>query len=136
MHTCAQIYTDTEEWDHFYPMKSKGEAGDALKALIDETRWIPRTIVTDGALEQQAGHWETMRKKHGIQQRWTEPYSPWQNRAEDSVREIKKAIKRHTLQRNSPKRVWCYLGEWVAAVRRLTYRESLTSHFQVPAARY
>ena len=36
--TCSQIFTDTEGYDHFYPMKSKLEAGDSLEKVIEDTR--------------------------------------------------------------------------------------------------
>ena len=91
--TCAEIFTDTEGYDHFYSMKSKSEAGDALNMVIEDTKWIPRTIITDRAPEEIGGTWNAVRKKFQINQRWTEPYSPWQNAAENSIRKIKKGIK-------------------------------------------
>ena len=114
--TCAQVFTDTEGYDHFYPLKSKQQAGDALHMFVEDTRWIPQTIITDRAQEEIGGSWLTTRKKFQIGQRYTEPYSYWQNRAEDTVREIKKGIKRHTRRSGSPKRLWCFLGEYVAAI--------------------
>ena len=117
-------------------MKTKSEAGDALNMVIEDTKWIPRTIVTDRAPEEIGGTWNAVRKKYHINQRWTEPYSPWQNAAENSIREIKKGIKRHTRRMNSPKRLWCYLGEYVAALRRLTAHDLPELDGMVPEARY
>ena len=88
---CAQIYTDTLGWDHFHPMRAKSEAGESLDRFVDENQWIPRTLITDGAMEQKGGDWGTNRVKWGITQRFTEPYSPWQNRAEATVLEMKKS---------------------------------------------
>jgi transposase len=36
--------------------------------------------------------WQKTVREYHINQRMTEPYSPWQNRAELDVREIKRAI--------------------------------------------
>jgi len=134
--TCAQVYTDGLGWDHFYPMKARSEAGDTLDMFVQENQWIPQVIVTDGAMEQVGGTWPEIRKKWGIRQRLTEPYSPWQNRAESSVYEIKKAIKRMTRRSGSPKRLWNYLGEHVAAIRRLTAHDFYGLDGQVPEALY
>jgi hypothetical protein len=63
----------------------------------------------------------------------TEPYSSWQNRAEASIREIKRGIKRAMLCAQSPKRLWDYCGEWVAAIRRPTAHEIPTLQGRVPS---
>lgn len=104
--------------------------------FIEDNRWIPRTLITDRAPEEIGGNWLATKKKYQINQRWTEPYSYWQNRAEDTVREIKKGIKRHTRRKGSPKRLWCFLGKYVAAVRRLTAHEYAGLDGMVPEARY
>ena len=36
----------------------------------------------------------------------TDPYSPWQNKAENVIMIIKGKAKRRIVQRNIPKRVW------------------------------
>ena len=135
-HTCAQVFTDTLGWDHFYPMKAKSEAGEALSHFVEDTKRIPNPIVSDGALEERGAAWKAAVKKYQINQRWTEPYSPWQNRAEDAIREIKKAIKRHTRRSGSPKRLWCFLGEWVTAIRRLTAHDRYALDGMVPETLY
>ena len=104
--------------------------------VIEDTKWIPRTIITDRAPEEIGGTWNAVRKKFQINQRWTEPYSPWQNAAENTIRKIKKGIKRHTRRTNSPKRLWCFLGEYVAAIRRLTAHDLPGLDGMVPEARY
>ena len=136
LNTCAQLYTDCLGYDHFYPMRKRSEAGYSLESFVQDNQWIPRTIVTDGAMEQQGGDWKTACKKWQIQQRYTEPYSPWQNSAEKTVMEVKKMIKRQTIRTGSPKRLWCYLGEWCAAIRRHTAHDYPGLDGQIPEARY
>ena len=91
---CAQVYMDTLGWDHFHPMKSRSEASESLNCFVKENQWIPRTIITNGAMEEKGGNWRVNHKKWGITQQFTEPYSPWQNCAEQTVLEMKKQIKR------------------------------------------
>ena len=94
----AQVFTDGLGWDHFFTMKSKAKAGNTLDMLVQEQQWIPQVIITDGFMEQKGGTWSNVRKKWGIQQCYTEPYSPWQNHVEKSILEIKMAIKWFTRQ--------------------------------------
>jgi transposase InsO family protein len=57
-------------------MKSKGDAGDAPLEFIQEVG-VPGALHTDDAKELTSGHWEQVRKDHGIKQTLVEPYSPF-----------------------------------------------------------
>ena len=57
----------------------------------------------------------------------------WQNRAEASVRELKRGIMRATRRARSPKRLWDYCGEWVAAIQQLTAHDLPGLRDRVPA---
>ena len=81
---------------------------------------IPQTIISDNAGEETAGRWGELCTKYRIQQKQTVPYSPWANLAEASIRVLKGGIRTHTRRRGSPRRAWCYCGQWTAAIRRLT----------------
>jgi hypothetical protein len=84
-HTCAQVLTDGVDFTHAYPMKKKSEAGDRLEKLLRTLQMIPEAIVTDGAGEETRGDWKQTIVKYRIQDKRTEPYSPWQNRAEREI---------------------------------------------------
>ncbi len=116
---CAQVYTTPIRFSKFYPVKSKSQAPETLMSFIHEVG-CPSDLINDGALEECAGEMKKIIKTHHIRHRVTEPYSPWQNRAEGEIRELKKGIRLATRRRRSPKRLWCYAGEWVAAIRSLT----------------
>jgi hypothetical protein len=49
------------------------------------------------------------------------------------IQEIKHGIKRATLKSRSPKRLWDFCGEWVAAIRWLTAHDILGLHDRVPS---
>ena len=116
----AQVFTNGRGSDHFYPMKSKGMAGPfALMPFIQEVG-IPQTIVTDNAPEEVHGEFGKICRQFRIKQEQTVPYSPWSNLAESAIRELKVGIRRALRRSKAPRRLWCYCGKWVAAIRRLT----------------
>ena len=102
--SCAQLTTNGKSYTHFYPMKAKSEAPNALMDFIHESG-VPAWLVIDNAPEQNHARWNKIQCEFHILQTNTEPYSPWQNRAEGETRELKKMIKRLTLHCNSPKRL-------------------------------
>jgi hypothetical protein len=75
---------------------------------------IPGTLHTDDAKEQTSGKWREVCKAHGIKQTLTEPYSPFQNRAEVNIHEVKKHVRRITDKTRTPKRLWDFCATYVA----------------------
>ena len=112
---CAQVFTNGLGYDLFYPLKKESEIGDALNEVIRSVG-VPKELISDGARAETAGHFAEVAKEYQVKQRTTEAYSGWQNRAEASIWEIKRSIKRATLRARSPKRLWDFCGEWVAAI--------------------
>jgi hypothetical protein len=88
--------------------------------MVHDMQGIPKVIVSDGSGEQTGTKWRAeinmIRARHHL----TEPASPWQNRAEREIGEIKRGIRRATKRARSPKRLWDYCGQWVVAIRRMT----------------
>ena len=107
----------------------------ALPISLNEvvrTVGVPKELVSDGARAELYGRFGAVASEYRIKQRVTEPYSGWQNRAEAAIREIKRGIKRVTQRARSPKRLWDYCGEWVAAIRRLTAHDIPSLRDRVP----
>ena len=118
-HKGASVYTNGAGFDHCYPWKRKAHAPETLMSFIHDCG-IPHTLVTDGAKEEILGRAKETMETYRIKHRITVPYSPWQNLAESAIRELKNAIRRHSRRTRSPRRLWCLLGQWAAAIRRLT----------------
>jgi hypothetical protein len=78
-HTCAQVFMDGIGFTHAYPMKKKSEARDRLEKLLRTLQTIPEALVTDGAGGEIGMDWKQTLDKYWIQDKHTEPYSPWQN---------------------------------------------------------
>ena len=88
-------------------MKSKAQAGEALhKVTIDVD--VPNTMISDGAREQTGDntYFKEVIKNCHIDTRTIEPYSPWQNQAENTLGIIKAKCKRRRIRRRIPKRCW------------------------------
>jgi hypothetical protein len=107
---CAQLFTNGTRYDVFYPLKKESDAGDALNEFIC-TVGVPKEMISDGAKVKTQGNFGKVIKEYRIKQRTMEPYSPWQNRADGRIRELKKTIPRMTFRTRSPKRLWDYCGE-------------------------
>lgn len=118
-YTMGQVFVNDIEYTRFIPMKSKADAGDALSAFIQDVG-IPSGLHTDDARELTQKHWATIRNRYGIRQTLTEPHSPWQNRAEGTIRELKKAIARLMKRHSAPKRLWDFAAAYAADIRSLT----------------
>jgi hypothetical protein len=85
------VFTKGLGYDRFYPCwRSKGEHPNALKEFINDVG-IPKTLISDNALDQVYGESRKICQKYHIRQRVTVPHSPWQNLAKTSIRELKKS---------------------------------------------
>lgn len=128
----AQVFTIPPSYTHFYPMKSKSEAPRKLMQYIQDIG-IVSELVTDNAGEEKGTEWMEVVKAHHIKAKSTEPYSPWQNRAEGEIKELKKMVMRVGQKTNTPRRLWGYLGKWAAATRRLTAHSNPSLDGRAPA---
>jgi transposase InsO family protein len=74
----------------FTPMELKSDAHLSLTNFIQDIG-VMETLLVDNAPTMAYKEWQKTVREYRINQRMTEPYSPWQNRAELDVREIKRA---------------------------------------------
>jgi hypothetical protein len=84
----AQLYINDLTFTKVYPMKTKSQTSETLSAFIHDVG-IPTIIHSDDANELMHGKFRQLCKDYSITSTFTEPYSPWQNRAEGGIREIK-----------------------------------------------
>ena len=121
---CAQVTTNRKSFTHFLLIQSKLQAFEGLLNLINEYG-IPEHIVMDGAQEEGGiktwkSNWKKLIKRFYIRQGIIQPYCWWQNSAEREIGEIRKDIRKYTSQKNSPKRLWGFLGSYVTMKRTFT----------------
>ncbi len=99
-HTCAQLYTNAENFYYMTPMHTNNSVwlGNSLQSLVEDVG-IPATMMSDGANEVLGvnSHFATLCHRYRISQRQTEPHSPWQNRAEIGIKQVKRRWKRRMI---------------------------------------
>ena len=93
-----------------HPLVSKAHAGKALEDFTDDVG-VPARLIFDGSGEQTGVNTDFQKNSRRLHINWrlTEPYSLWQNRAEDAIRELKRRSKCTRLEN------WCFpqtVGLW------------------------
>jgi hypothetical protein len=131
---CAQVFMDGKCFCWVYPLRSKGDAHQALMQFIQDVG-IPKELLTDCALEEMRGEWGRILKQYHIGHCMTQPKSPWQNRAEAEIRELKKLVRRTLRHSNAPTEFWCYAIEWAAKIRSLTAHDLPSLRSRTPEER-
>jgi hypothetical protein len=100
----AQIYINDLSFTKVYTMKVKSETADTSNAFIQDVG-IPHTLHSDDAKELLQGPFKQLCKDYGIPCTYTEPHSPWQNRAEGGIRELKKHVHHKMVSKGVPQRL-------------------------------
>ncbi|MGH3055829.1 MAG: hypothetical protein ACRDL7_12725, partial [Gaiellaceae bacterium] len=103
----------------------------ALAEFIQDVG-IPRELHTDNAKEETLGRWRDVRLNCQIKQSETEAYSPWQNRAERMIKEVKKAVIRLMSRTRTPKRLWDFCTVYVCETRCLSAHPIYSLHGRTP----
>ena len=115
--TCAQLFTDGKGAVIIYPMRSKAQAGQMLTAFTQDVG-IPNELVMDGASEQTGPNTEMVKeiRRKQIKVHITEPYSPWQNKAENAIGIIKSKHNNRMIKRSVPKVFWDFGLVWESEI--------------------
>jgi hypothetical protein len=92
---------------------------DTLASFIHQVG-IPNTIHSDDAKEITKGKFQKLCSEYEIPSTTTEPYSPWQNRAEGAIQELKQHVHRKMKTRNVPQKLWDFCCKWSCDVHSKT----------------
>ena len=76
-------------WARAHPMKLKIEAHETLSVMF-KRNGVPPEMVMDGPKEQNIGKFNHKLSVACCYKHHTEPYSPWSNAVEGTIREVKK----------------------------------------------
>jgi hypothetical protein len=129
----AQVFVIPPNWIKVYPMRTKGEAHFCLAALFHDIG-VPEKIVMDGSKEQTQGEFRRKIRVAGCIVHQTEPYTPWSDRAELAIRELKKKTRRAMMNSHCPKRRWDDCMELVADINSHKVHENYGLDGQTPQA--
>ena len=86
----------------------------------------------DGAREQVLGEFRQKARQADCHVKQTEPYSPWQNAAGGTIRELKKSAGRKMIKANSPKKLWDDCIELEMEIRSCTANNVFELKGEVP----
>ena len=112
---CGNLYTNNLGFRKFFPMTTESETPSTLQTFITMVG-LPPALHADNAKVFVEGDVKRKCQKYGISQSFTEPHSPWMNRAETGIREIK-AYGRKVMQKTqAPIRLWCFAYEYSADI--------------------
>ncbi len=129
--TCGQLFVTNFGFTKFVPMKLKSEASLALQELIQDVG-IPSHIHTDGAKEMTQGNWKKICNEFAIKMSQTEKASPWQNRTEIEIREMKKHVRRLMERGQSPSKLWDFCVNYASQLRNNIVRPLVHLHGRTP----
>lgn len=127
----AQVFATRFGWVRVYPMKKKSDAHEGL-SLMAQRDGVPPTIVMDGSKEQTLGEFRRKAREMGTHLRQTEPYSPWQNITEGTIREVKRGSRRKMAKTKCPEKLWDHCLELEAYIRSNTALNSYELQGEVP----
>lgn len=96
-------------------MQLKSQTHETLSSFIHEIG-IPSSLHSDNAKELMQGRFKDLCKEYHILCSYTEPHSPWQNRAVNAIRELKRHVRRKMAANKVPHRLWDFCVKWSSDV--------------------
>ena len=111
--------------------ESSAESAATLQNLI-HLIGIPKSLHSDNHGNFSAGEFRKKARKYDIQQSFTEPESPWQNRAEFAIGEVKSYARRLMQRTQTPVRLWCFCYEYSADLLSLCASGRYELHGRTP----
>jgi hypothetical protein len=100
-----------------YPMDRKNESIYALDDFVKKVG-IPETLLCDNDTTMEGWReWKKRIQKYSNDPKYTEPHSPFQNKAELDIRELKRLVRRLQDKTRSPRRLWNYLVTLCTRIR-------------------
>ena len=116
--TCGNLYTNSLGFRKFFPMEVESNMPHTLQKFISMVGLPPR-IHADNAKVFTDKDFGKKCTKYNIVQSFTKPHSPWMNRAETGIREIKSFGRRIMAETQAPIRLWCYAYKYAADINCL-----------------
>ena len=87
---------------------------------------------TDNAKAETLGRWRQITKDYQIRCTSTEAHSPWQNRTEQTIKELKKMTRRLMNTRRVPHRLWDFAAVYASEVICRTAQPLFSLHGRTP----
>ena len=127
----SEMYATDFGWSRNFPMVKESDVHETLDLFLSRYG-IPEALVSDGAKAYQGGKFKQRAREAGCYCKVTDPYSPWQNRAETEIREVKRLAGRWMVRTRSPRRLWDHCLELASLVRSHTAHAMYKLDGEVP----
>ena len=116
-HRYAHVIGNGCGFSKVYPMERKNESIYALDDFVKKVG-IPETLLSDNDTTTEGWReWKRRIMKYSIDPKYTEPHSPFRNKAELDIRELKRMVRRLQDRMKSSRRLWNYLVNLCARIR-------------------
>ena len=113
----AHIIGNGRGFSKAYPMERKNESIYPLDDFVKKVGIPEALLCNNDATMEGWGEWKKRIRKYSIDPKYTEPYSPFQNKAEIDIRELKRMIRRFQDKSSPPRRLWNYLVNLCTKIR-------------------
>lgn len=130
-HKFSEIYCTGFGWSRNFPISRISEVHDTLNLFLNRYG-IPSALISDGAKVYEYGEFNKLAKQAGCYCKYTDPHSPWQNRAEGEIRELKRLTARWLLRSQAPHKLWDECCELASLVRSHVAHDMYQLQGQVP----
>jgi hypothetical protein len=109
------VYTNGLGFYKFLPCENETSetTGRTLRYFL-HVIGLPYSLHSDNHGNFKDGLFKKLMRKFGIYQTFTEPHSPWQNRAEPAIGEVKRYARKIMMATDTPIRLWCFCYEYTA----------------------
>jgi hypothetical protein len=112
-------------------MQHKSDAPDSLIEFIQDVG-IPAALHSDDAKELVQDRMGQIIRKAWMKPSQSEPYSPWQNRAEIAIKAIKKSVCQTMARTQAPSHLWDYCTIYHCELNNLTAHSLFHLHGRTP----
>ena len=114
------LYCNKLGFKKFFPCinETQEETSHSLRSFI-EIVGLPVALHSDNHSNLKTGLFKKTLKKFGIWSSFTEPRSPWQNKAEFAIGEVKRHARKLMQVTSTPVRLWCFCYEYSADILSL-----------------
>ena len=101
-----------------YTNETQEETSHSLRSFI-ELIGLPAVLHSDNHNNLRTGKFKKTLKTFGIRSTFSEPKSPWQNRAEFAIGEVRRQARKLMQRTQTPVRLWCFRYEYAADILSL-----------------
>ena len=122
-----QLFVSDTGFMYTYPMKSKSEIPNAVKAFAKEIG-VPLSLILDPEGTQRSHKLDKITKDMGCRLKFLERKTQWANLAELYIGLLKEAVRKDMKDTDSPLKFWDYCAERRVKINNLTAKNLFQLH--------